>query len=1129
VDIGAWLRGLGLEQYEQAFRDSAIDSEILPRLTVEDLKDIGVSIVGHRRKLLEAIAVLREAGEPGSPSAIETRATRSSVLPSAPPSSHAERRQLTVMFVDLVGSTALAHRLDPEEMGQILRAYQDAVAGVVARFEGQVAKFMGDGILAHFGWPKAYEDAAERAVRAGLAIARAVPKLNVSAGCTLVARVGIATGLVVVGDLVGKGAAQEEAVVGETPNLAARLQQIARPGTVVISDPTRRLVGGLFEVEQVAPHAFKGFSEPLRAYRVLGEGQAEDRFEALHGADLAPLVGRQQELALLLERWERAKDGEGQVVLLAGEPGIGKSRITLALRERLGAEARMSLRYHGSPCHTNTALFPIIDQLERASGFARGDTPEVMLAKLEALLGEAVADSRSAVPLIAEHLAIPTGDRFSALELAAEQKRAQTFRALLAQIEGRAAKKPVLMTAEDAHWFDPTSLDLFDLIVDRIERLPILLVVTFRPEFAPRWTGRPHVTLLTLNRLGRSEGAALVGHLAGGKPLPAEVQAHILAKTEGVRLFVEELTKAVLESGLLRDAGERYELAGERELLAIPSTLQDSLMARLDRLASVKHIAQVAAAIGREFSFDLLRAVTGLSEEELQVALDQLVASALVFRGGTPPEVAYSFKHALIQDAAYQSLLKSRRQELHQRIAAALERRLPQVVQTEPELLARHYTEAGLAEPAIRYWLRAAQLASRRSANRETIAHCQKALALIAQNPETPERDRLELELRVVLGPAMMVMKGFAAHEISEVYTRARELCRTVGQPSQVFAVLYGLWLNQLFKGQLKIAQKLATELLALAQERSDEDLLLQGHHANWTTFFYLANLRSCLKHARKGIELYDFDKHRHHAFIYGGHDPGVCCRGSAAESLWYLGYPDQALQSANDAVRLARQLSHPFSELQALLFLAHLHRGRREVESTRQDAEAVAKLSANHGIGPHYASMAKAFCGWALVCAGAIREGIEQVCQGIEGYRITEGARGIPRLLALLADARLHAGESDDGLVAAVEGLARAEENSEHVWVPELLCLKGQLLLSRSAQDAGGAESCFERALDAARGLDARLLELRAATSLARLWAERGERPRAHDLLAPIYGWFTEGFDTPDLKDAKLLLDALN
>jgi class 3 adenylate cyclase/tetratricopeptide (TPR) repeat protein len=1124
VKIEAWLTRLGLHQYAQAFRENHIDTDVLPRLTAEDLIALGVTSVGHRRRLLDAIA---EIAVPNAPKGT-VPASDVPPLRSTSPSIRAERRQLTVMFVDLVGSTVLTTRLDPEEMSDLIRAYQNAVVGEIARFEGHVAQFVGDGIVVYFGWPRAHEDEAERAVRAGLGIAGAVSKVDTAAKEPLRVRIGIATGLVVVGDLVGEGAAREEMVVGETPNLAARLQAVAEGGTVVVSDATRRLLGALFELVDLGPLELKGFAAPVRAWQVVGESRAESRFEAMHDLRLSPLVDRKQELALLLERWRRAKAGEGQVVLLSGEPGIGKSRMVLALRERLHDDDRVSVRYHGSPYHTNTALFPIVEQLERASGFGRGDPPELKLAGLESLLGQTVADPRVATCLIAEHLAIPTDDRFPSLDMAAEEKRAEIFRALVASIEGFAAKQPLLMTAEDVHWFDPTSLEVLESIIDRIERLPVFLIITFRPEFAPRWPGRPHITLLTLNRLARSDGEVLVEHLAGGKELPAEVQTHILTKTEGVPLFVEEMTKAVLESSLLRDAGERYELTRETTSLAIPSTLQASLLARLDRLASVKQVAQVAASIGREFSFDLLAAVADLAEDDLRAALDQLVESGLVFRRSTPPEATYSFKHALVQDAAYQSLLKSRRQRLHAQIAAVLDERSPKAAETEPELLARHYSEAGMAEPAIRYWLRAAQLASRRSAHRETIVHCQRALSLIAQLPDRPERDQLELELRIVLGPAIMVAKGFAGHEVSEVYQRARELCRKVGQPTQLFVVLYGLWIGLIRQTRLEPARDLAKEILVLAQGQPDAALVLQAHHANWTTYLHLSDIRSSLEHARKGIELYDADKHRHHAFVYGGHDPGVCCRNSAAECLWLMGYHDQALENANEAVKLARQLSHPFSEVQALFYLAQMRRWRREVDPTRQLAEAAITLCADHGIGHHYIPMGKVFRGWALALAGDVHEGIGQICQGIEEYCATGPMRERPHMHILLADACAQVGRTEQGLAAVVEGLASAEENGGRVWVPELLCLKGRLLLAGSAQDAGNAQSCFEHAIDLARGLYAKILELRAATSLAQLWAERRERQQARSLLTPIYSWFTEGFDTPDLKNAKALLDEL-
>ena len=504
---------------------------------------------------------------------------------------------------------------------------------------------------------------------------------------------GIATGLVVVGDLLGEGAAQEEAVVGETPNLAARLQSAADAGDVVVSAATRKLLGDLFDLADLGPLELKGFTGPMRAWRVVGEGRAESRFEALHGWQPPPLVGRDQELALLLDRWRRACAGEGQVVLLSGEAGIGKSRILLALRERLRGDEHTSLRYHGSPYHSLSALFPFIDQLERAAGFAREDPASARLAKLEALLGLAVADLKPACPIIADLLAIPTAGRYPPLDLAPAEKRARTFQVLLAQLEGLAARQPVLVSVEDVHWFDPTSLELVELVVELIERLRVLLVVTFRPEFAPRWTGRPHVTLLTLSRLGRSDGTALIKELTGGRPLPGEVFGQILAKTDGVPLFIEELTKAVLESGLLSDAGDHYELSRPLVPLAIPATLQDSLLARLDHLAPVKEVAQVAAVIGREFSSELLAAVVGMTETRLKAALDELVQAELVFRRGAPQGETFAFKHALVRDAAYQSLLKTRRQHLHRRIATALEEGFPKLAETAPELLAAHLTE----------------------------------------------------------------------------------------------------------------------------------------------------------------------------------------------------------------------------------------------------------------------------------------------------------------------------------------------------------------------------------------------------------------------------------------------------
>jgi class 3 adenylate cyclase len=634
VDIASWLGRLGLERYEEAFRDNAIDAEVLPELTDADLEKLGV-VLGHRKRLLRAIAALRAgatapASLPGAPVEAAPRARRAA---------EAERRQLTVLFCDLVGSTELSARLDPEAMREVLRTYQNAVAAEATRFEGHIAKYMGDGVLAYFGYPVAHEDDAERAVRAGLAITGTVGDLSAD-GRKLSTRIGIATGRVVVGDLIGEGAAQEEAVVGETPNLAARLQALAAPGHVVISQATRRLVGALFELSDLGPQRLKGFAEPLAAFRVEGEGRAEGRFEALRGQRLTPLVGREQELAILLERWTWAKDGDGQVVLLAGEPGIGKSRLLRALRQELSDQPHLALSHFCSPYGINSALHPIIAQLERAAGFAAGDEPEDKLAKLEVLLGQGSDQRDEALPLIGQLLGLPTRERYSPLNLSPQRQKQRTLEILLEQLSGLARARPVLELYEDLHWVDPSTLELLDLLVERVRSLPVLAVLTYRPEFSPPWSGHAHVTSLALNRLGRRQGAAMVERVAGGKALPAEVLEQIVARTDGVPLFVEELTKTVLESGLLTDAGDHYELAGPLPPLAIPATLHDSLLARLDRLAPVKEVAQIDAVIGREFAYALLAAVADRPEAELQAALDQLVSSDLVFRRGSPPDAS---------------------------------------------------------------------------------------------------------------------------------------------------------------------------------------------------------------------------------------------------------------------------------------------------------------------------------------------------------------------------------------------------------------------------------------------------------------------------------------------------------
>jgi class 3 adenylate cyclase/predicted ATPase len=1117
VDIAAWLRELGFERYADRLRANEIDLDVLPDLTEDDLEKLGIPL-GHRKKLLRAIVRLAAAAGHGPDAAVSPSVSEAA-------RGEAERRQLSVLFCDLVGSTELAARLDPEDMGRLIRAYQDCCAAVVERWGGHVAKYMGDGVLAYFGWPRAHEDEAERAVRAGLALAEAVGWLASPSGAPLAARVGIATGLVMVGERVGEGAAKEQTVVGETPNLAARLQALAAPGSVVISQATRRLVGGLFELAELGPLRLKGFAEPLAAWRVAGEGRAEDRFEALHGAHLTPLVGREHELGILLERWAWAKDGDGQVVLLGGEPGIGKSRLVRALRARLGDEPYTSISHYCSPHHTNSALYPVIGLLERAARLDRGATPAAQLTRLEALLARSSARLDEVVPLLAALLGVPTGARYPALTLAPEVQKRQTFQVLVEQLAGLAAQQPVLALYEDAHWIDPSTLELLGLVIERIRRLRVLALITFRPEFQPPWSGQAHVTTLTMSRLGRRQGADLVARVTGEKPLPAEIVAQIVARTDGVPLFVEELTKTVLESGLLADAGDRFELSGPLPPLAIPTTLHDSLMARLDRLAPIKEVAQTGAVIGREFSHELLAAVSPLSAAELGAAVDQLVDAELVFRRGVAPDATYSFKHALVQDAAYQSLLKSRRQQLHAQIAKVLEEQFPEVTHGQPEVLAHHHAQAGAVPQAIACWARAGRRAAEGSADREAFAHLSQGLELVGQIMDPRARAARELELRIALGSVLMNLKGAAAPEVGELYQRAWELCREVGRAEQAFPVLWGLWFHHYTSGRLGLAVDLADRAIGVAVDLPETVFRLQAEHAAWTTRAAFGEFALAYRHVEAGLGVYDPERHASSAFVYAGHDAGVCAHTAGALLSWLLGHPDRALRLAREGVALAERLDHPLTPAQALCHEAIVHQLRGEPGPVAEDADRLLACCATHDLSI-WARNGEILKGWTLLATGETEEGLRQFRSALDARR---AARAIPRqgyYLAVLAEALGAAGRPQEGLEAATEALAYCSEDRR--WEALAHRVRGDLLRAGPERDEAAAEAALRRALEAARRQEAKAIELRAATSLARLLADRGEARRARDLLAPVYGWFAEGFETADLKAAKALLGEL-
>jgi class 3 adenylate cyclase/predicted ATPase len=1114
--IADWLEKLGMSEYAQHFVENGIDFSVLPHLTDQDLKDIGV-LLGHRRKMLAAVAEMTGTSH---------AAPVSTPAPEAKAQDTAERRQVTVMFSDLVGSTALSARMDPEDLREVISAYQKCVAQVVRRFGGFVAKYMGDGVLVYYGYPQAHEDDSERAVRAGLQLVAAVGGLKTHAA--LQTRVGIATGLVVVGDLVGSGEAQERGIVGETPNLAARLQALAEPNGVLIAEGTRKLLGNLFELEDLGARDLRGIVGPVRVWKALRPSGVESRFEALHASGLTELVGREEELNLLLRRWSKAQTGEGQVVLLSGEAGIGKSRLTAALMERLEGEPHTRLRYFCSPQHTDSALYSVIGQMERAAGLARGDTAQSKLDKLDALLAQ-TATSKQDAALFAEMLSLPNDGRYPALDLIPEQHRQRTLEALTAQLAGLARQKPVLMIVEDAHWIDPTSLEVFGRTVDRIKTLPALLIITYRPEFNASWAGRSHVTSLALSRLGERETAAIITHLVGNKDLPAHVMAEIVERTDGIPLFVEEMTKAVLEA---KGEGEaRHAAAAVPSLaLAVPASLQASLMERLDRLGSAKEVAQIGAAIGREFSHALLGAVTSKPEADLGSALDRLIDAGLLFRQGVPPHATYLFKHALVQDAAYGILLRVKRQQLHARIAGALLRFFTEGATIEPELLAHHYTEAAQIGEAIEYWGRAGTRAIERSANIEAIAHISKGLQLVESMPEDAARDRQEVALRAHLGIALMSTKGFGASEVRDAFARVRELCDRLGDVPGQFAATWNLWMYNGVASQLQTARDLSNELLVLANRKPDSHNVLQARHAAWTTRFLLGELGAAWEHAKEGIKLYNLEEHRSHAFLYGGHDPGVCCRSFGGQAQWLLGYPAQADALVHDALAAAEARRHPLSTTQACCSWATHAQLRREPEKAWDMAERTAAVAQEHGFASvFYAGIGRAVGHWAAIMLGASEAGIARMRVEIESLHHIGIRMFRPYYLALLGECCWQVGAVDEGLSVLKEAQTVADCTGEHWWDAELHRLKGEMLLSQSRPKGSEAKTCFDRALAVANSQNAKSLELRAAMSMARLWRDQGKQKEARDVLAPVYGWFTEGFDTRDLKEAKGLLEQLS
>lgn len=1063
------------------------------------------------------------AGDPKKSPLVPPATASASPRRSASPPAQAERRHLTVMFCDMVGSSALSTQLDPEVHRDVVAGFQSACAAEIKRFDGMVAQYLGDGVLAYFGFPTAHEDDAERAVRAGLAILSAVSTLRLADGVVVQSRIGIASGVVVIGDLVREGVTQENAAIGETTNLAARLQGIAEPDTVVVAPATHHLVGALFEYRDLGAHAVKGFAAPVTVRQVLRASTVENRYEARHQDGTTPLLGRDEELELLLRRWHQAKHDGGRVVLITGEAGIGKSRLTRALQEQLAAEPHSRLIYHCSPYHQDSSLYPIIGQLARAAGFEREDTPAARIDKLRSLLVRTSETLDADLPLFAALLSIPTGE--PPPELSPQQLKERTFAALVAQLQRLSESQPVLILYEDLHWIDPTSLELLTRIVNRTADHRLLVLATARPEFEMPWPNHRHVGTVALSRLNRVEGRALVQGMTRGKALPDEVLDQIIARTDGVPLFVEELTKTVLESGLLREAGERYELSGPLPPFAIPSTLHASLLARLDRQASVKDVAQVGAVIGREFSYRLLSAVAAMPETELRSALGQLVDAGLVFQRGEPPEASYQFKHALVQDAAYESLVRSRKQQIHGKIAQVLEQRLAVDEASEPETLAYHFSAAGLTSMAADYWQRAGERALQQSALFEASNHLTNALKAIQAMDESPARAKRELELQLSLASALHPTKGQSSVELANAYERARRLCEEVNDPRQLFRVLMGLSRLYGARAQFELGNRVVEQLFELAQGMRDPELLLQGHLAYGSMELFSGNLIASDHHLNAAIALYDADAHREHAIRFTI-DPGVTAMSRASLSLWYRGYPEQARQMSIKTLTLARRNDHAHSLGMALILSGMLHQFLRDSQALHALARQALNLSMEHRLND-YLLKAKFLLAWVNAQGRQAEEGHQGMRDSLNEYKNVGGTLDLQWYQGLLAQAYLARGEINEGL----NELDQAEKLTgssglTSIYLPELYRIKGELLLSQNLQSE--AEQSLLSSLTTARQQNAKSFELRAATDLARLWHDQGKRAEARDLLAPVYGWFTEGFDTADLKDAKALLDEL-
>lgn len=1126
--VSAWLESLGLDGYREVFERNAITWDVLPELNDGDLAALGV-LLGHRKKLLRAIAQLSQSREDDGvgPLPVPTGQGGEPFLSSR---DRAERRQLTVMFCDLVGSTALARRLDPEDFQAAARRFLDTCHEAVSRFDGYIAKYMGDGLLVYFGYPQAHEHDAERAVHAGLAVlelVKALPREYFSdQELEIAARIGIATGPVMVGELIGQETAKERSVFGETPNLASRLQGLAAPNQLIIDSVTKRLVGGEFEFADRGTASLKGFEAPVQIWQVVSAKPSASRFESYRSGRLIDFIGREHETALVLGRWREAVEGEGQVVLLCGEAGIGKSRLVRQLRDQLTGDHFETIQSQCSPHHTNTVLYPVITYLRQAAGLTAEDSAATQRQKLVTLMADNGLDDRTTVALFADLLSIQGNEQDQPANVSPDKRKEMTLEALVQYLQRLADRFPVLLIVEDAHWLDPTTLDLMTRVIDRVKQMRVLLLITFRPDFRPVWAEYSHVTFLTLSRLPRRQSAELIATMTRGKALPQEVQQAILAKTDGVPLYIEELTENLLETGLLAEGTDSFTLKTPLKEMVIPDSLQSLLMERVDRLGPVKEIVQIGAAIGREFTYELLRAVVDMTDNQLNSALDLFVSSGLILQEGQRSLSRYRFKHMLVQEAAYNTLPKKSRRLLHARIAKTLEEQFAERVQLEPELLAYHFEQAGLTRQAITYWRLAARRDADRSANIEALNHFNSALTLLKELPADMERDALELDLLIARGAPMVTVKGYASQEIEQNYLRARELSHNKSGSEQYFLSVWGLWVFHLVRGPLATACDLAEHLLSLAEQQQNSDMLIRAHESVGSTYFFLGRFDEANTHLFSAKSLFDLPRHRSEALPYA-QDPGITARIILGRTLWILGEVDQVEALSREAIGMARELEHPFTLAFTLASVCWISSALRDADRTLGLAREAVAISTKHSfeVGLAWAMSSQ---GWALAEKGH-EEGLATLVHGLSATQAAGARLNNTYTLALLAELYLRKKRIDEGLGAIEEAQKVVLTQGERFWQAELFRLKGELLLEQAEPAVSAAEQCFTQALMIAQEQHASMLELRAAMSMAKLLKKLNRLDAAKVVLQSVLSRFREGVADADIIEAQTILERLS